>query len=424
MLGIVIYTDWQLTLILLVVAPLFYWILSWSGKKAKEQQTFIQEDLSNLTHTANEGISGQKIAKAFNLQNYLKDRFNLVQDKFFYSQMQGTKVEELAHPLVEFATAVAFAIVIVFAHFRIKSGAISVGDFITFIASLALLMDPIRKYSQANVKLNQAIAASFRIFKVLLLEEEKDVGAIKNHKFSNQIEIKNLWFSYDKDHVILKNFSMNVKKGEKVAIVGLSGSGKSTLINLLLGLYPIDQGEINIDGIPFSTISLKNIRDIFGLVSQDIFLFHDTIEENMQVGVKYSQSQIDYALKVSYADEYVSKLPLKTKTIIGDRGARLSGGQQQRLTIARAFLKDSDVFLFDEATSALDNESEKVVQKALEQLSEQKTVIAIAHRLSSIQEYDRIYVLKEGELIEQGTHYHLMSINGEYRKLYELSVKV
>ena len=217
---------------------------------------------------------------------------------------------------------------------------------------------------------------------------------------------------------------MTINKGEKVAFVGLSGSGKSTLINLLLGLYRVEPGTITIDGSDILDYKLDALRSLSGLVSQDIFLFHDSIKENLCLGKEFTDEQIKKALEVAYADEFVHKLPQGIDTVIGDRGTRLSGGQQQRITIARAFLQDTEILLFDEATSALDNESEKVVQKALERLAGSKTVIAVAHRLSTIQEFDKIFVLHEGHLVESGTHSELMDKSGEYAKLYDLSQKI
>ena len=227
-------------------------------------------------------------------------------------------------------------------------------------------------------------------------------------------------FSYG-DNQVLNSLSLEIPKGKKVALVGLSGSGKSTLINLLLGLYEVDQGTILVDGRDIGDINLKSLRDLFGLVSQDIFLFHDSIEENLKLGRDFNTEMIDEALRVSYADEYIPQLPDGIGTIIGDRGARLSGGQQQRITIARAFLQNNEVLLFDEATSALDNESEQIVQKAMESISGNKTVVAVAHRLTTIQNYDIIYVFKEGQVVESGTHDELISSGGEYKKLFELS---
>jgi len=422
MLGQAFYHDWALALIIIAVLPFFALIFIVSGKKVKKSQHRVQEEIADVTHSIHEGLAGHKIAKAFNLQNYIFRRFEKRQDHFFDAQMKTTFVEEMAHPLVEVVGAVAFAGAIIFAYYRISTGVLTTGSFIAFVACLALAMDPIRKFSQANVKLGQAHASGDRLIALLNQPEEVDQGTVEIKNFSSEILVNNLTFSYGEGDV-LKNFSMRVKKGEKVALVGLSGSGKSTMINLLLGLYPVRPNSITIDGHSVENIKLSSLRNLFGLVSQDIFLFHDTVAENLTVGNDYTKEAIAKALTVSYAAEFVDKLPKGEMTMIGDRGTRLSGGQQQRLTIGRAFLKDSDVLLFDEATSALDNESEKVVQQALASIGSVKTVIAVAHRLSTIQDYDRIYVLKEGLLVEEGNHSYLMSKGGEYAKLYELSKK-
>jgi subfamily B ATP-binding cassette protein MsbA len=334
--------------------------------------------------------------------------------------MKTTFVEEFAHPLVEVIGACAFSAVIVFAHYRVQSGETTVGEFIAFIAALALFMDPIRKFSQGNVKLGQARAASERISRLMDLPEEVDIGNKEIANFSQSIEVNNLNFSYG-DAPVITNLSLSIKKGQKVALVGLSGSGKSTLIGLLLGLYPVKAGEITIDGISIGDIKLTSLRNLFGLVSQDVFLFHDTIRDNLCLGKDISDLRLKEALDVANATEFVSRLPVGLETIVGDRGARLSGGQQQRVTIARAYLQNPDVLLFDEATSALDNESEKLVQEALARLGGEKTVLAVAHRLSTIQDFDRIYVLHEGKLVEEGSHAELLAMNGEYAKLYALS---
>lgn len=421
-LGLAIYADWQLTLVILIVGPLFVMIFQISGKKVSKNHTHVQETRADMTHSLAEGIQSHKLTKAFNLQNFVTKRFNYSQEVFFNTQMKTTKVEELAHPFVEFVGSLAFSLVIVFAYYRIQSGATTVGGFIQFVGALALMMDPIRKYSSGNVKLAQAYAAAQRIHEFMQIPEEVDTGKLETPKFEDKIVVKNVTFSYT-DRPVLKDFSLEIKKGQKVALVGLSGSGKSTLINLLLGLYPLSEGSIEIDGRPIQDFKLKSLRGLFGLVSQDIFLFNDTIRENLTLGNNYTDAEIQNALDVSYASEFVDKMPKGMETIIGDRGSKLSGGQQQRLTIARAFLSKNEVLLFDEATSALDNESEKIVQKALESIADNKTVIAVAHRLSTIQEYDCIFVLKEGYLVEKGTHYELMALEGEYKKLYELSQK-
>ena len=421
-LGMAFWADWQLTLVIFFIAPFLAAIFQVSGKKVHRNQSDVQREQGEFTHAVAEGISAHKITKAFNLQKFVTNRFVHYQTRFFQAQKRTMFVEEFAHPLVEVIGAIAFSAVIVFAHHRIQSGVTSIGDFVSFIAALALFMDPIRKFSQANVKLSQAKAAHERVMELMLLDEEPDTGSYTPTEFKRSIEVKDLTFSYGEGEV-LKDFSMHVNKGEKVALVGLSGSGKSTLINLLLGLYPVKHGTILLDEKAIADIKLNNLRGLFGLVSQDIFLFNDTIRGNLTLGKEFSDEQMRHALEVSYAAEFVDKLPDGLETIVGDRGTRLSGGQQQRLTIARAFLQDTEILLFDEATSALDNESEKVVQKALESIASQKTVVAVAHRLSTIQDYDRIYVLSQGQLVEQGNHQELIAKGGEYAKLYDLSVK-
>jgi subfamily B ATP-binding cassette protein MsbA len=421
-LGVAFFTDWQLTLVILLVGPLFVMIFQVSGKKIKANQSQVQEGRAEFTHNLSEGLSGHKVTKAFNLQSFVMNRFKKAQDYYFHFTMKTSKVEEIAHPLVEVIGGVAFSLIIVFAYYRMKSGELTIGGFVQFIAALALLMDPIRKYSQANVKLGQGRAAADRINEILDLQEEVDDGSFEIKTFEKDIVVSNVTFGYN-ENPVLRNFNLQVKKGQKIALVGLSGSGKSTLINLLLGLYPLAEGSIKIDGRSISDIKLKPLRKLFGLVSQDVFLFHDTIRSNLTIGGNFTDAEIRKALEVSYASEFVDKLPQGLETIIGDRGAKLSGGQQQRLTIARAFLQNTDILLFDEATSALDNESEKVVQRALEAIAGNKTVIAVAHRLSTVQDYDRIFVLKDGLLVEEGTHNDLMGNGGEYKKLYELSLK-
>ena len=419
-LGMAFYADWQLTIVIFIIAPFLVLIFGISGKKVKNNQGNVQQTAGDFTHNVAEGLGANKIMKAFNLQRFVFGRFSRSQENFFTAQMRTTFIEEMSHPFVEVVGATAFAGVIVFAHYRIQTGAMTIGQFISFIAALALFMDPIRKFSQSNVKLSQSKAASERIFELLDLPVEEDKGQISDHSFTDEIRVDNLTFSYGEGDVV-KDLDLYVKKGEKVALVGLSGSGKSTLINLLLGLYPVPHGSIKINGTAIQDYTLKNLRSFFGLVSQDIFLFNDSLRENLCLGKEFTEEQIKEALSVAYCDEFIDKLPEGLETVIGDRGTRLSGGQQQRITIARAYLQNCPILLFDEATSALDNESEKVVQKALDNLAGRKTVIAVAHRLSTIQDFDRIYVMHDGRVVEEGKHADLMEKRGEYAKLYELS---
>lgn len=421
MLGMAFYMDWVLTLLFLVVGPLFVLIFAKSGKKIKHYQEQVQEMIARMTHNVSEGLHGQKIAKSFNLQNYVAQRFNQSQEDFFYQQMKATKIEELAHPLVELVGVLAFSGVILFAYYRIHYAQMELGNLISFVAALALVMDPIRKYSQANVKINQAIAAGQRLTQLMQLPEEVDQGTLSLPSFNHSIEFDHVTFAYPgRDENVLKNVSFSIRKGEKVGVVGGSGAGKSTLIYLLLRLYPLEKGEIRIDGTAIQQYTLAELRKIFGLVSQDMFVFHDTVLENMQVGHNYPPSAVELALATAGAKEFVEQLEHNVETVIGDRGTRLSGGQCQRLTIARAILQNPPVLLFDEATSALDHASEQVVQEALERWSGGKTVLAIAHRLSTLKSYDKIIVMSGGTIVEQGTHEQLLSREGEYARLYQL----
>lgn len=420
LLGVAFYHDWQLTLIIFAVAPLFMITFHYTGKRIRKYVKLAQEDTAEMTHIAGEALSGQKIIKAFGLRDYIINRFEKTQEKFIAHRTKSNSAEEHSHPLVELIGSFAFAGVLVFAHHRISSGALTTGGFISFVAALAMFMDPVRRFSKANAKMNQAQAAAVRIFGLLDVEEEKEEHLEELKEFKSTIEFRNITFSYGEGD-ILKNFNLVIRKGEKIGLVGLSGSGKSTLVSLLLRLYNVKAGEILIDGVNVDRYSLASVRKVFALVSQDIFLFNDTVKENLTTGDVHTDEEIHHALEISYAKDFVKDLPQGLETIIGDRGMRLSGGQSQRLTIARAFLKNRDVLLFDEATSALDNESEKIVQKALERVAGHKTVIAVAHRLSTLKDFNRIVVMKDGEKIEEGAHEELMGKNGEYRKLFELS---
>ena len=420
LLGVAFYHDWQLTLIIFATAPLFIITLHFSGKRIRRYVGKAQQDNADMTHIVSEALGGQKIIKAFGLRGYIVQRFEKTQILFLAHRKKSNSAEEASHPLVELIGSFAFGGVIVFAHHRMASGELTTGGFISFVAALAMFMDPVRRFSKANAKLNQAQAAATRIFGLLDVKQEVEENVKELTGFHKSIEFRNVTFSYG-EGTVLNGFNLLINKGEKIGLVGLSGSGKSTLVSLLLRLYPVTDGLILIDGVDINQYSLSSVRKIFGLVSQDIFLFNDTIKENLTTGDPHTDEEIMHALEISYAWEFVKDLPLKLETQIGDRGVRLSGGQSQRLTIARAFLKNRDILLFDEATSALDNESEKIVQQALERVAGHKTVVAVAHRLSTLKDFNRIVVMKDGVKVEEGSHQELILKNGEYKKLFELS---
>lgn len=420
LLGVMVYHDWQLTAIVFGIIPFFIIVFNVTGKRIKRYVKKSQEDQSVMTHHASEGLSGQKIIKAFGLQKYMIHRFDQAQNQFLGNKKISNSTEEHSHPLIEVLISIAFGVVIIASFLRAQDGELTFGEFFSFVGAFGMFMDPIRRYSKANAKLNQAKASAERIFNIMKVEEEEDLGSVGDFEFKDSIEFQNVSFSYGKGDV-LKDFNLKINKGEKVALVGLSGSGKSTALSLLLRLYDYSKGKIIIDGKELKEYKLQKLRELFALVSQDVFLFNDTVKENIKAGEDFSDEQLAHAFEVSYANEFVDSLPAGVETEIGDRGLKLSGGQAQRLTIARAFLRDCPILLFDEATSALDNESERIVQKALEKVAAHKTVLAVAHRLSTIQNYDRIIVMKEGQKVQEGTHCELMSSDGEYKKLYELS---
>jgi subfamily B ATP-binding cassette protein MsbA len=421
LLGVAVYHDWQLTLLIIAISPFFVIIFDRFGRRIRKYLGFAMQDLADMNHAATEALSGQRIVKAFGLQKYLATRFEVLQARFVENKKRSNSAEEHSHPAIELVGSFIFAVVIVFAHHRINQGALTTGGFLSFVAALAMFLDPIRKFSKANAKLNQARASAARIQAILDIPEEPDTGTHRQDGFKSSIEFRDVTFAYG-DSVVVRNFSLTIKKGEKIGLVGLSGSGKSTLLSLLLRLHVVTEGQILVDGVDIREWDVACLRKLFALVSQDVFLFNDSVRENLTTGEVRSEAELQHALDVSYASEFVAQLGQGLETPLGDRGLRLSGGQGQRLTIARAFLTNRDVMLFDEATSALDNESEKIVQAALERVAGHKTVIAVAHRLSTLMNYDRIVVMKEGRKVEEGPHAALLNAGGEYSKLYALSV--
>ena len=305
-------------------------------------------------------------------------------------------------------------------NFRYKTLAGSA--FIVYLTMAYNILTPAKAISKASYAVKNGLAAAERVFEVLEVENEitSKENAIEKNTFDSDITIKNINFRYETENV-LKDFSLEVKKGQTVALVGQSGSGKSTIANLLTRFYDINEGEISIDGIDIKDLSLKSLRGLMGLVTQDSILFNDTIKANVSLGkIDATDDEIIEALQIANAYEFVKDLPLGIYTNIGDSGNKLSGGQKQRLSIARAVLKNPPIMILDEATSALDTESEKFVQVALENMMQNRTSIVIAHRLSTIQKADKIVVLQKGRIVEQGTHDELINLNGMYHKLVSM----
>jgi ABC-type multidrug transport system fused ATPase/permease subunit len=303
------------------------------------------------------------------------------------------------------------------------NGVWTLGDFTAFILAVQQMYQPIKNFSQLNSTIQQSVSASERVFEIL--DEEVKVLDLPDAKtldtFSNDITYKNVSFEYEENKPILKNINLNIKKGQTVAFVGASGSGKSTIANLILRFYDVNSGEILIDGMDIRNLTLESLRDKIGVVSQDVFLFNDSIRYNIAYGkLDATDEEIEIAAKAANAHKFISKMPDGYNTLIGERGMKLSGGEKQRIAIARAMLKNPPILVLDEATSALDSESEKLVQEAIETLMKNRTVILIAHRLSTVINADQIIVIDKGTIAEVGKHQELLDRNGIYTKLYNL----
>jgi subfamily B ATP-binding cassette protein MsbA len=409
------YLDWFLTLCFLIIIPIIIFYLKKISPKLRSAGKEVQETMGDMTRISEEAIAGQRIVKIFGTSLYELKRFSTYALR---NRKMQTKLAKLAGGnsfFVEIVSGFALAFIV---YYSISN--LSAGEFAAFATALLMLLNPIKKLTQINELIQVGYAAGLSIFSIMDEKKEIDIGKKKIIKAKGNIVFKNVSFTYSSQkNKVLTNINIDIKAGEKVALVGKSGGGKSTLINLVPLFYPIESGEILIDGIDTRDIKLSNLREQIGLVSQDIILFNDTIMNNIGYGKNYSLSQIKNAAKAANADEFISRLPQKYNHIIGDRGVKLSGGQKQRIAIARAILKNTPILLLDEATSALDSESEKLVQKALDNLMKKRTSIVVAHRLSTVMNADKIIVIDNGKVLEIGNHKQLLAKKGFYAKLYQ-----
>lgn len=410
----------KLTLFVFLFIPISGFIISRVGKNLKTKSTRAQEENGLQISILDETLSGLKVVKGFNSENVFISKFNLSLKRLLrLSNSIGNK-NNLASPLSEFLGILTIAVLLWYgAQLVIVDKSLSPTTFIAYIALAYTILTPAKAISKASYQVKTGLAAAERVF--TLMEEKNAItdklGAIEKNTFEDNIHIDNINFRYEKENV-LKNFSLDVKKGQTVALVGQSGSGKSTIANLLTRFYDVQEGILKIDGVNIKDITMKSLRDLMGLVTQDSILFNDSIKNNIKLGKQdATDEEIIDALKIANAYEFVKDLPLGINTNVGDSGNKLSGGQKQRLSIARAVLKNPPIMILDEATSALDTESERLVQVALENMMQNRTSIVIAHRLSTIQKADKIVVMQKGEIVEQGTHDELLAKNGVYKKL-------
>ena len=412
-----LYLDWRLTLIFALIAPLMGFYLKKMSPKLRNAGKYVQQSVGEMTKAAEEAIAGQRIVKIFGASDFEFKRFADVVGKNRHMQVRLARLSSINSMVVELLAAVSLGLVVYYA-----VGRFSAGEFAAFVGALLMLIAPIKNLTAVNEDLQVSLSASQSVFEVIDTAAEVNEGSKEIGHVKGAIEFKNVTLNYaNTKKPALNNLSFSIEPGEKVALVGRSGGGKTTLVNLLPRFYELQQGLILLDGIDIRALELKNLRSQFALVSQDIILFNDTIFNNIAYGVlrNASEAEVIEAAKAAHAWEFISQLPLGLQNEIGDRGVRLSGGQRQRIAIARAILKNAPILLLDEATSALDTESEQHVQAALDTLMQNRTSIVIAHRLSTVENADRILVMNQGEIVESGSHVQLLAMNGYYTKLYQ-----
>ena len=428
-LGIAISISWQLSLFAFIIVPVASLIIAWIGNKLKKQTRILQTKLADITSVLQETISGVKIVKAFGMEHFENQRFMNETKSYFKLVLKTVRIRNLSSPITEILSVIIGAVIIYYGGILVLvDRTLNASEFLGFLFAIFQMMPPIKELGSVNNRIQEASAAADRIFEITDIEPHiKNVpNAIQLKDFKNEIVFKNVSFKYeDSDVKVLDNLNFSVKRGEIIALVGPSGGGKSTLADLIPRFYDPTEGQIILDGNNIKDVSIESLRSKMGIVTQETFLFNTNIAENIAYGLtNYPMDKIIEAAKTANAHNFINEMPQGYDTIIGERGVKLSGGQRQRLTIARALLKNPEIMIFDEATSALDNESEILVQEAIERLMLNRTTFVIAHRLSTIRNATNILVLDRGRIIQQGTHDKLIAEEkGLYKKLYEMQFR-
>ena len=424
LLSIMFYRSWQLAFVTMILIPVAVFFIQIFGQRNKIAVSKRQISFGGLSSLLVETISGVRVVKAFGMEKYESKRFKAANDDLYKNHMRSVMIDSYSYPIIEIIGAAAGATIVAYGGYLIINDQITPGDFTSFVISFFMLNEPVKKLNGFNLKLQEGFAAVRRIFDILDIEDEivTSPNAKKITGFNQEINLNIKAFHYpDKDEPAVRDFQLRVQKGEAVALVGSSGSGKTTIANLIPRFYDITRGEITIDGNDLRDLDLVSLRKLIAIVTQDTILFNDTIASNITYGQPdCSKERMYAAARAANAHTFIKAQPDGYETEIGEKGGRLSGGQRQRLSIARALVKDAPILILDEATSALDSESEIEVQQAIEHLMENRTTIVIAHRLSTIRNADRICVMENGEIVEQGTHDELLSNGGRYQQLYEI----
>ena len=422
--GVVLYMDWKLAMGAFLILPAAFYPIVVFGRRVRRFSTGCQETMAELNTFLHETFSGTKVVKIFTMEAFEKERFGRKTMDLFRLEMKSTIAKALSSPIMEFLGGLGIAFIIWFGGSRVISGASTTGTFFSFLTAVMMLYDPVKKLSRLNNTIQEGLAAVTRIFAVI--EEVSDIRDPENPKPMDSkkfdVRFQGVEFSYgDSETPVLKDIDLVVEPGEVLALVGMSGGGKTSLVNLIPRFYDCTRGSILVGGRNVRETSLKELRSRISIVTQEPILFNETVRDNIRYGrMDATDREVEAAARDAYAHDFIMGFPRGYDTLVGELGSRLSGGEKQRLCIARALIKDAPILILDEATSALDAEAEQVVQKALGNLMKGRTTFVIAHRLSTIDHAHRIILLKNGEIIEQGSHDELMAQKGAYHKLQKM----
>lgn len=418
---VIFYRDWKMALFAFIVLPIAFIPVVKFGRRVRKISTGCQEMIADLSSFLHETFAGNKIVKTFGMESYEKKRFHEKTLNLFKLEMKAVIAKSLSSPIMEFLGGLGIAFIIWYGGSKVISGTSTPGTFFSFMAAVLMLYDPVKKLSGLNNAIQQGLAASDRVFDIIDKKSEiaEDHNPVEIRLNPHRVIFDNVFFKYDEE-MVLKNISLDVKAGEILALVGMSGGGKTSLVNLIPRFYDVSRGAILVDGIDIRKASISSLRKQIAIVTQEPILFNDTIRDNIAYGNQNATDEdIERTAKDAYAYNFIQGFPDKFDTKIGELGSRLSGGEKQRICIARALLKNAPILILDEATSSLDTESEILVQKALENLMKGRTTFVIAHRLSTIGYANRIVVIINGLIVEEGKHEELLDLKGEYCKLYQ-----
>ncbi len=414
-----IFLSPMLASVIFIVAPAIALLVRFLSQLFRRYSERIQDSMGDVTHAIKETLQNHRIIKIFDGQDFEKERFSVVNENNRKHNMKLFSTKAIGDAVTIFLSSLGVAGVVYVATLDEVRSTMTVGDFSGFITAMVLLMTPLKRLTNVNAMIQKGIAAAGSIFSLIDEKDERDRGTTEAGRVGGSISFQDVNFSYNDNKKTLEGINLTILSNEKLAIVGKSGSGKTTLVNLIPRFYDISSGKLMIDSENIENYSLRSLRSNISLVTQEVTLFNDTIFNNIAYG-KYTDDEVRRAVSSAHMDEFIDSLPDGLNTVVGDQGILLSGGQRQRIAIARALLKDAPILILDEATSALDSESEQHIQKALDQLMENRTTLVIAHRLSTIENADRIIVLSKGHIVEEGTHDELLNNDAEYASLHRL----